>query len=129
VSEATLRGRDAKKMGGPAVKQYKVIKLEDGWAVATRATGEIVTKSYPDEESAAEACKLCETSEYFVGRKKKVWVIEDNFMCEAGLGGTQIGEMQTLDMKRYQVVQRFTQAEFDEMVNEYFEEKGHYPDT
>lgn len=111
------------------MKQYKIVKIDTGWAVATKSADEIVTQIYADRKIAAAACKTCETAEYFPGRKLKVWVIGEHFVCEAGLGGMQIGAVKHLDMNEYQVVRRLSQIEFDGLMNDFYEEESHYPDT
>ena len=40
-----------------------------------------------------------------------------------------IGEASRLDMGQYNVVQLFTQDEFDDLMQKYMDEEGHYPDA
>jgi hypothetical protein len=40
-----------------------------------------------------------------------------------------LGEVPDLDMHQFTVVRRLSQAEFDSLVEEYFAENGHYPDS
>jgi hypothetical protein len=110
------------------MKQYKVAKTSGGWAVATIADDEIVTRVYQDRNVAAEACKTCETAEYFPGRKLKVWIVAETFVTEADLGGKMLGEIGHLDMSQYQVVERLSRGEIDKLRDEFFEENGHWPD-
>lgn len=58
-----------------------------------------------------------------------VWLVADRFVCEAYLGGMQIGEAAKLDMTQYNVVRQLTKAEFDELMLEFLREEGYFPDT
>jgi len=110
------------------MKHYKVVKAAGGWAVATIAGDEIVTCVYQDRIVAVEACKTCETAEYFPGRKLKVWIVAEEFVTEADLGGKMLGEINRLDMSQYQVVETLSRTEIDKLREEFFEENGHWPD-
>jgi hypothetical protein len=61
--------------------------------------------------------------------KIDVWVVADAFVCEAYLGGKQVGEVEALDMELYNVVNRLTQLEFDTLMNAAKDVDGSYLDT
>jgi hypothetical protein len=61
--------------------------------------------------------------------QEEVWVVADAFVMEPAVCGLLLGEVPDLDMRQYTVVRRLSQAEFDAMVEEYFAENGHYPDS
>lgn len=60
--------------------------------------------------------------------KTDVWLV-DNFVMEAGLGGVSLGERQSLNMSKFNIVATLTQDEFDALMEEYFKEHGQYPDS
>jgi hypothetical protein len=109
--------------------KYAIQKLQGGWVVVMASNGHIMAKWFDTERAAAVARDQFERGERSMDKKTDVWVIAERFVCEAGLGGMQIGEARSLDMNQYNVVARFSQAEFDEMMNEFNGEEGHYPDT
>jgi hypothetical protein len=60
---------------------------------------------------------------------KKVWLIDNAFIMEPFLGGQLLGELG----KDYKFpadleVISFTQEQFNQMCEEFYEEFGHYPD-
>jgi len=110
------------------MKQYKIVKTADGWTGGQWPPLLAMTRVYQDRDVAAEACKTCETAEYFPGRKLKVWIVAEAFVTEADLGGKMLGEIGHLDMSQYQVVERFSRAEIDKLRDDFFEENGHWPD-
>jgi hypothetical protein len=62
-----------------------------------------------------------------LSKKPTLWVIEGAFVTEPFLGGMQLGELSTFDVSGYDLV-HYTQAEFDQMCEDFFAEHGHYPD-
>ena len=62
-------------------------------------------------------------------QKKDVWIVEGEFLCEARVGGSQIGEVYCLETGQFNVVAEYSQDECDDMIEEYWEEHGHYPDS
>jgi hypothetical protein len=98
--------------------------------VAMISTGEIVAQNYSHKNSAIAACKSFENGTFFPkGGPKEVWVIGDHFVCEAYLGGMQLGEVKNLDMTAYKVVDRLSQATLDKMMKAFFRKNGYFPDT
>ena len=61
--------------------------------------------------------------------KEEVWVVADAFVMEPAVCGLLLGEVPNLNMHQFTVVRRLSQAEFDSLVEEYFAENGHYPDS
>ncbi len=59
---------------------------------------------------------------------REVWIIAESFVVESYVGGMMLGNVSELDMSNYRVVGRYTQAELDQMMEEYYEEHGHYPE-
>jgi hypothetical protein len=60
--------------------------------------------------------------------KEQVWVV-GGYVMKASLGGQQIGDLASIDIDRYNVVNTITQEEFDQLMKEYFDKHGCYPDT
>jgi hypothetical protein len=106
---------------------YDVIKLSGGWAVVMAANGHIV-EFFPTETAAMGALREFECGRRVHPVKNDVWIVGD-FVCEAGLGGMLLGEVDQLDMRAYNVVQELSQEEFDELMEGFQEEHGYYPDT
>jgi hypothetical protein len=109
--------------------KYAIQKLNVGWVVIMASNRHIMTERFDTEDAAAVVRDAFERGERTVDKKRDVWVVADVFVCEASLGGQQIGEISALDMNQYNVTARFTQAEFDEMLEQFMDEEGHYPDT
>ena len=59
--------------------------------------------------------------------RKQLWIIENRFVWEPSRG-MQLGELPEYDTAGFELI-HFSQAEFDEMQEEYYREHGHYPDT
>ena len=57
-----------------------------------------------------------------------LWIIDNFFVSEPGLGGMQLGELPGYDVTGCTLI-HYTQEEFDEMMEEHFKEHGYYPDT
>jgi hypothetical protein len=64
-----------------------------------------------------------------VDDKEEVWAVADAFVMEPAVSRLLLGEVPDLDMHQFTVVCRLSQAEFDSLVEEYFAENGHYPDS
>jgi len=109
--------------------KYAIQKLLGGWAVTMSANGHLIATGFDSEEAAALARDQFERGERTIVRKRDVWVIGETFVCESELGGKLIGEVRKLDMNQYHVAERYTQAEFDQMMEDYKDEEGDYPDT
>ena len=107
--------------------KYKLVELTNGWAVAMSANTYIV-ESFTVKDDALQALTEFEDGKRFVEDKPDVWVIGESFVTEPGLGGMQIGEVSQLDMNQFNVIQRITQDEYDDMMERFAEENGHYPD-
>lgn len=61
--------------------------------------------------------------------KKQVWLIDGGFVMEPFLGGQLLGELGNYyDMPTGVEVIAYTQEQFDQMCEEFYEEHGHYPD-
>lgn len=61
--------------------------------------------------------------------KRQIWVIGDSFVMEPFLGGQLLGELgDGFQIPSDAQVVAFTQAEFDQMCEDFFQEHGHYPD-
>jgi len=107
--------------------KYELTELVTSWAVTMSASGRIM-ETFGTNAEASEALKQYESGTRLAESKPEVWVVND-FVAEAGLGGMQLGEVAQLDMKQYNIVDNFTQEEFDALTQEYHEEYGRYPDT
>jgi hypothetical protein len=59
--------------------------------------------------------------------RKSVWIVGGSFIVEPYLGGQQLAEVGHMDLTGYDVT-HVSQEEFDAMLQEFFEEHGHYPD-
>jgi hypothetical protein len=110
-------------------QKYAIQKLNVGWVVIMASNRHIITERFDTEEAAAVVRDAFERGERTVDKKRDVWVVAEVFVCGASLGSQQIGEVSALDMNQYNVTARFTQAEFDEMLEQFKDEEGHYPDT
>jgi hypothetical protein len=64
-----------------------------------------------------------------VSNREKVWIIDERFVSEPFLGGMQLGELPEFDLSGYEITARITQEQFDQLMEEYFEQEGYYPDT
>jgi len=61
--------------------------------------------------------------------KKQVWVIDNFYVAEPGMGGLQLGELGNGYVIPADVeVIHFTQIEYDRMMDEFYKIHGHYPD-
>ena len=61
--------------------------------------------------------------------KKKVWLIDAGFVMEPFLGGQLLGELgNDYEIPADVEVVSYTQAQFDQMCEEFYSEHGHYPD-
>jgi hypothetical protein len=109
--------------------KYAAKKLHGGWVVVMGPSGHIVAKWFDTEEAAARVRDQFEGGRRTVDKKKDVWLVAESFVCEPYLGGAMIGEVDALDMRQYHVVDRMSQAEFDNLMNEAKDEDGCYPDT
>gem|GEM_PF-5732424 len=109
--------------------KYAIKKMPGGWVVVMAANGHIMTETFGIEEEAAAACDQFKNGKRTVGQKADVWVIDKTFVCEAGLGGMQYGMINDLDMNQFNITSQFSQREIDEMVKNFSDEEGHYPDT
>jgi hypothetical protein len=104
--------------------------VAEGWAVANAASGEIVAQNYATKKLATAICSTCESGAFWPSRNlQKVWVIGDQFVCEAGEGGLLIGELPKLDMTKFEVIERMTQAEFDKRMKRFHKKYGYFPDS
>lgn len=56
-----------------------------------------------------------------------VWIVAEIFVCEPGIEGMQIGQLPDFDLSKCRVVKRLTQAEYDSMCEDFYEENGYYP--
>jgi ADP-ribosyl-[dinitrogen reductase] hydrolase len=75
------------------------------------------------------ASELFDASEAWIpGDKRDVWVIEDAFVCDAYLGGTQLGELPDFDLSSCRVVRRLSQERLDDEMAQFFAETGYSPD-
>jgi hypothetical protein len=61
--------------------------------------------------------------------RERVWLIDNIFVTEPYLGGKLIGETQYLDMTEYNIIEKFSQEEFDKMMYSFKEENGYFPDS
>ena len=60
--------------------------------------------------------------------KNQVWLIDGGFVMEPFLGGQLLGELGNYyDMPTGVEVIAYTQEQFDQMCEEFYEEHGHYP--
>jgi hypothetical protein len=61
--------------------------------------------------------------------KKELWVIDGVFVMEPFLGGQVLGELGNgFEIPSDATVIALTQEEFDQMVEDFNHEHGHYPD-
>ena len=59
----------------------------------------------------------------------QVWLIDGSFVMEPFLGGQLLGEIGNgFEIPKNVEVFRYTQQELDKLMEEFFEEHGHYPD-
>lgn len=79
--------------------KYAVQKLQGGWVVIMASNGRIIAERFETEEAASLVREEFESGRRTVDKKMDVWVIADTFVCEPYVGGTQIGEAGTLDMR------------------------------
>ena len=106
---------------------YGIRKVKGGWSVLMLAPGRLM-ETFPTREEAEAALQ-----DWALGRKvasylPDIWVVGD-FVAEAGIDGTQLGEVHEIDLRQYRVVREMSQAEHDSEVEQYFEEFGRYPGT
>lgn len=110
-----------------SMAKYKLTKLVGGWAVVMASNSHIMER-FDSEEDAKKALEQYENGTIVRKNRPKVWVVDETFVMEPGVGGTMYGEVNGLDIKQYEIVGRFSQEQFDEMLEEYFDEYGHYPE-
>jgi hypothetical protein len=60
-------------------------------------------------------------------KRETVWVIANWYVCEPDLGQLK-GTVREVDLSQCDVT-HYTQAEIDEMMENYRQEFGYYPDT
>ena len=61
--------------------------------------------------------------------KKQVWVIDNTWVTEPGVGGIQLGEIgYGYEIPADVEVIHIAQIEFDHMMEEFYKIHGHYPD-
>ena len=98
---------------------YGVIKTRTGWSVAMIAPARLIERL--PTQGAAEAVP----PEWELGLKtaadlSDIWIAGD-FVAEAGIEGTQLGELHEVDLRQYTIVKEVSQEGYDNEVQELFE--------
>ena len=83
-------------------------------------------ETFATREEAEAALPDWELGRKVASHLPDIWVVGD-FVAEAGIDGTQLGEVHEIDLRQYKVVREISQEEHDSEVQQYFEEFGHYP--
>lgn len=104
---------------------YGIRESESGWSILMLAPGRHM-ETFATREEAEAALSDWELGIKLASDHPDIWVVGD-FVAEAGIDGTQLGEVHEIDLRQYKVVREMSQAEHDSGVEQYFEEFGHYP--
>ena len=59
----------------------------------------------------------------------KHWVVDGALVAEPGVGGMLLGELPSYQLREGAKVLEMTQAAFDDLMNEFYEREGYYPET
>ena len=104
---------------------YGIQKLKSGWSASMLAPGRLM-ETFLTREEAEAALQDWELGIKVASHLPDIWIVGD-FVAEAAIDGTQLGEVHEVDLRQYRVVREISQAEYDSEVEQYFEEFGHYP--
>lgn len=106
--------------------KYSVKKGSQAWWVMM--ADRLIVETFKTEEEANAAMAEYQTGSRTRNPKWECWIIGESFVTEPEFNGTQIGEVSELDLRQFEIVNKVTQEGYDDWLEEYFEEHGHYPD-
>lgn len=108
-------------------KKYSVHKGIQVWWVMM--ADRLIVETFSREEEANAALVEYENGARTRDPKWGCWIVADVFVTEPRLDGMQIGEVQELDLRQFEVKATVSQESLDEWVQEYYEENGNFPDS
>lgn len=105
------------------MSDFKIEKISSSYLVKNTYTGSV----FSEHETYLDAVIYRAIANQGFSSPPAYWV-EGEFLMEGSLGGKLISEINEFEIDISSAL-KFSQEEFDELMNLFFEEHGYYPDS
>lgn len=104
--------------------KYELRQTQNSWAIVMSGSNRVM-ETCESEDSAQRTILEWESGSRRSEERPEVWVIGE-FVSEPSEDGMQLGAVSELDMSQYTVTATFTQDEYDQSLQSFYDENGYY---